>query len=384
MHKYVINSNTNCETMTERPKKDIVYSFMSAIIKPKVFVAMSGGVDSSVAAALLKEQGYDVRGIHILSWDSCDNNQDKQDAMRVAAVLGIPFEVWDFRKEYRTAVFDYMVREYKAGRTPNPDVMCNKEIKFGIFLESALGAGADFIATGHYVCHLAAKPPSGGLAAKLAIATDKDKDQSYFLWTLTQNQLQRCLFPIGDYLKSEVRELARKFDLPISDKKDSQGLCFVGNVDFGKFLRSALPPIDKQGSLIGTDGKVLGKHDGAQFFTIGQRHGLGIGGLKKPMYVVAKDIQTDTITVAVENDSALYRKELFARNVHWISGNAPETPFSCLARIRYRQPLQEVVLNTSGSEVNVVFENPQRAVAPGQSVVFYNNDGVMLGGGIIV
>src|SRR3989344_1076350 len=198
----------------------------------KVFVAMSGGVDSSVAALLLKQQGYDVVGVHMLCWEDCANNQDKQDAMRVAAKLGIPFLVWGFKKEYREAVFNYMVREYAAGRTPNPDVMCNKEIKFGIFLKCALEAGADYIATGHYV-----RQDKTALFA----ARDTSKDQSYFLWTLTQDQLKHCLFPIGGYLKSEVREMAEKAGLPTAAKKDSQGLCFVGKVDFGEFIREILP-----------------------------------------------------------------------------------------------------------------------------------------------
>src|SRR3989344_2139462 len=188
-------------------------------LKKKVFVAMSGGVDSSVAAALLKKDGYNVTGVHMLCWEGCENNEDKRDAMRVAAVLDIPFLVWDFKKEYREAVFNYMTREYAAGRTPNPDVMCNKEIKFGVFLRRALEAGADFIATGHYV-----RKEND----KLFQAKDKNKDQSYFLWTLTQDQLKHCLFPIGDYLKSEIREMAKEAGLPTAAKKDSQGLCFVG------------------------------------------------------------------------------------------------------------------------------------------------------------
>ena len=329
---------------------------------------MSGGVDSSVAAALLKKDGYNVTGVHMLCWEGCENNEDKRDAMRVAAVLDIPFLVWDFKKEYREAVFNYMTREYAAGCTPNPDVMCNKEIKFGVFLRRALEAGADFIATGHYV-----RKEND----KLFQAKDKNKDQSYFLWTLTQDQLKHCLFPIGDYLKSEIREMAKEAGLPTAAKKDSQGLCFVGNVDFGEFIKESIPK--KIGDVVFADGKKIGEHDGAHFYTIGQRHGLNLGGQAQPVFVAQKDAFTNTLVVARgQDDPILYKKELIAENFNWID-KISTIPFSCQARIRYRQPLQ--ACRISGDMVT--FDQPQRAVAPGQSVVFYKEDGEMLGGAII-
>lgn len=347
-------------------------------LKRKVFVAMSGGVDSSVAALILKNQarlsggqGYDVTGVHMLCWEDCENNQDKQDAMRVAAKLGIQFLVWGFKKEYREAVFNYMVREYAEGRTPNPDVMCNKEIKFGIFLKRALEAGADYIATGHYV-----KKENN----KLFAAKDKTKDQSYFLWALSQDQISHSLFPIGDYLKSEVREMAKKAGLSTAAKKDSQGLCFVGKVNFGEFIKNELPR--KTGAIVASNGKKIGEHDGAYFYTIGQRHGLDLGGQAQPVFVAEKNAATNTLIVAQgASDPILYKKELIAENFNWIGdppAGGPETPFSCQARIRYRQPLQ--ACSILGDKV--IFDCPQRAIAPGQSVVFYDKE-EMLGGAII-
>ncbi|MDP3762830.1 MAG: tRNA 2-thiouridine(34) synthase MnmA [bacterium] len=329
----------------------------------KVFVAMSGGVDSSVAALLLKEAGYEVIGAHMICWEGCENNNDKRDAMRVAAKLNIPFLTFDFRKEYREKVFEYMVREYAAGRTPNPDVMCNKEVKFGIFLKKALEAGADYIATGHYV------RKNGD---KLFEAKDKNKDQSYFLWAVPKEKLQYCLFPIGDYLKSEVREIARNAELPTADKKDSQGLCFVGKIDFQEFLRQVLPR--REGKIINSGGKILGRHDGAHFYTIGQRHGLGLGGLEKPAYVAERDLATNTLVVASEGEETLYRRQVTVGDLNLFS----ELPKEVEIRVRYRQPKQRASLFGD----KIIFGEPQRGVASGQSAVFYSGE-EMLGGGII-
>lgn len=397
----------------------------------KVFVAISGGVDSSVAAALLKEQGYDVHGVFMQTWSpsfapyfakatqgekasegkpdsiamlECTSREDRQMAARAAAHLGIPFAVWDFRQDYKRAVVDYMMAEYAAGRTPNPDVMCNKQIKFGVFLQRALEQGADYIATGHYarkreVTHplapsLTVREGEGGRVI-LSVAKDTNKDQTYFLWTLRQEQLTHCLFPIGDYEKSEVRAMARERGLPNWDKKDSQGLCFVGKVDFADFLRTLIPA--REGVVLTRSGDRIGAHDGAQFVTVGQRHGLDLGGNANPYYVVEKNMATNTVVVAEEDDPLLYRKEIAVNNINFISGNEPELPLQCLARIRYRQPLQEArIMNYESwgnrdknkstnhdSRFMVQFKEPQRAVATGQSAVFYTENGEMLGGAVI-
>lgn len=384
--------------------------------KPSVFVALSGGVDSSVAAALLVRSGnFRVVGAHMKCWgaseaysyklsaDSCSAEQDAEDARRVAETLSIPFYVFDFEKEYRQTVFEYMVREYAQGLTPNPDVVCNKEIKFGIFLQKALEFGADYIATGHYVRREPEFPishfqfPNKGKieTCKLKIAQDLNKDQSYFLWTLTQEQLEHSLFPIGNYVKQEVRAMAREFGLSTHDKKDSQGLCFVGNIDFGSFMREQLPT--HKGKVVTVRGKEIGTHDGVEFYTIGQRHGINIGG-GIPFYVTEKDVKTNTVVVAEgPYDDALFRNELVVRDAHWISGAAPDLPLECEVRIRYRQPLQKASIQYLVSSIKEVddqkspilntkyviqFSEPQRAVTPGQSVVFYKDD-EMLGGGII-
>ncbi len=388
--------------------------------KGRVVVGMSGGVDSSVAALLLKKEGYDVTGVYMKNWADprypCPWQEDRRDAMRVAAVLDIPFETWDFTKEYRASVVDYMVQEYAAGRTPNPDVMCNREIKFGIFLKQALLRGADFVATGHYVRRTASTNNkfktnkridefaySRQIRYSLMIAKDPNKDQSYFLWTLTQEQLKHCLFPIGGYTKPEVRGLAKKFGLPTAEKPDSQGICFIGEIDLGAFLRDELGI--KLGKVLTTAGKIVGEHEGVQFYTIGQRHGLGFGG-GIPFYIAEKDAKTNTLVVAEgPNDNALFSKELTVENINWISGNFPQLPLECEARIRYRQPLQfcrigripadneRIIANHKSFAIHedsfndsftlrVSFKEEQRAVTPGQSVVFYKK-GVMLGGGII-
>lgn len=345
----------------------------SVTVMATVFVALSGGVDSSVAAALLKEAGHDLVGVHIVCWDGCEQGEERRDALRVALQLDIPFLTFDFREEYRRGVFDYMVREYAEVRTPNPDVMCNREIKFGAFLERALNLGADSIATGHY-----AKLRSNGHETELFEANDKNKDQTYFLWTLTQPKLRRCLFPVGEYTKAHVRDIARRMRLPTADKKDSQGLCFVGKVNFGTFLRGLLPR--GEGPVVTADGALIGKHDGVSFYTIGQRHGLGIGG-GVPYYVAERDSTTNTLVVGKgPQDPILYKKEILVDQLNWITGFREGR---CEVRIRYRQPKVPAMLTKENARVRVVFEVPQRGVAPGQAAVLYNQEKV-LGGGIIL
>ncbi len=370
---------------------------------------MSGGVDSSVAAFLLKKQGYDVTGVFMrcFNLDGCAW-RDAEDARRVAVHLDIPFYIWDFEKEYKKRVVNYMINGYRKGITPNPDVMCNKEIKFGLFFEKALEMGADYVATGHYVrisCstnHVAHNTQEGRSQDKIAtcyklhVACDKNKDQSYFLWTLTQKQLKYCLFPIGDYLKSEVRKIARRAGLPTAEKKDSQGICFLGKVALGDFLKGYIKP--KRGNVVTAGGKKVGEHEGAYYYTIGQRHGLGIGG-GKPYYVAEKDVKSNILTVAEESNSpALYRKEVELTDINFVSQdlkieNCPlrrsrseasklETPV--LARVRYRQPLFAACLMRQASSVKLIFGSPQKFVAPGQSAVFYSRRGELLGGGVII
>ncbi|MBI2053624.1 MAG: tRNA 2-thiouridine(34) synthase MnmA [Candidatus Sungbacteria bacterium] len=376
----------------------------------RVYVGMSGGVDSSVTAALLKEQGYDVVGVHIKMWSDpsipCNFKEDRYDAMCAAEKIGIPFQTWDLTEEYRTAVVEYMIREYAAGRTPNPDVMCNRHVKFGVFLKRALEAGADFVATGHYVKKRESRKLNveGGKKIpasmqdslphatlhSLHAAFDSQKDQSYFLWTLTQDQLRYVLFPIGEYTKPEVREMARKFSLPTAEKKDSQGICFIGEIDLNAFLKKHIPM--RPGLIVTTAGRIVGEHDGLAFYTIGQRAGMGIGG-GIPYYVAAKDAAANTLVVSEgPYDEKLFSNELTAGDINWISGKAPGFPFECEARIRYRQPLQECrvwSLESGGdghspqSTLHVRFADSQRAVTPGQSIVFYSGE-EMLGGGVIV
>ncbi len=346
---------------------------------------MSGGVDSSVTAALLKKKRrYDVYGVFIRGWYPggipCTWREDRRDAMRVAAILNIPFYTFDFSREYKKHIIDYMIKEYKEGRTPNPDIMCNKYIKFDSFLKKARKMGADKIATGHYV-----RGKNNKNLAKLLAGADQNKDQSYFLWTLGQEHLKHCLFPLGDYEKPEVREMAKKFKLPVASKKDSQGLCFVGEFKMEDFLKDYIKP--KSGKILNEKGGVVGEHNGVQYYTIGQRHGIGATG-KEPLYIVKKNIKKNILVVAPEKEEKkYYKKEVKIKDVSWISGNLPDVKKTYQARIRYRQPLQECKINLqrrrSSLQIKIIFEKAQKAVASGQSLVLYGDE-EMLGGGIII
>ena len=379
---------------------------------------MSGGVDSSVAAALLKKRGFDVVGVFMKPWqprvasqESMDHRQgkvknkpltivsnpltaclwqrDREDAMRVAAKLGIPLLTWDFSKEYKKEVTDYMIREYKTGRTPNPDVMCNKHIKFGLFLRKALKEGADYIATGHYVrirpitnnqrpmTRKIQSKKSSAISHRLFVARDKNKDQSYFLWTLTQDQLKHCLFPIGDYTKPEVRQMARKFGLPTADKKDSQGVCFVGPLDMKNFLKNYIKP--EKGEILDTKGNLVGSHDGIFYYTIGQRHGLDIKNGQGPYYVVSKDIKKNIIYVGSEKE--LGGQTARVKNLNWVSEKS-KLPGEISIKIRYRSESIPARLTIHHPLSTIHFLKQPRAVTPGQSAVFYRDD-ELLGGGII-
>lgn len=352
-----------------------------SISKKTVFVGMSGGVDSSVAAYLLKKQGYDVVGVFMRCFnvDGCAET-DAEDARRVAEHLGIPFYAMDFEEEYKRRVVDYMVQGYAAGLTPNPDVMCNREIKFGLFFEKALAMGADYVATGHYVRLKKNSKKGYGLFE----ARDKNKDQSYFLWTLTQRQLKHCLFPIGDYLKPKVREIAKKAGIPTAEKKDSQGICFLGQVNLEDFLKTYIP--QRRGAVLSAAGEKIGEHNGAQFYTIGQRQ--GIGNLKhekgnkihEPLYVSGKDIKRNTVTVVAGSENPdLFRKQVEVAQVNQISPGVP-----ALARVRYRQPLGKASLRKQkNGRHQLSFASPQKFVAEGQSAVWYSKKGEMLGGGVI-
>ena len=339
----------------------------------KVYVGMSGGVDSSVTTALLKERGYDVTGVYMKNWSRdlpgfvCPWKEDFQDAKRVAVQLGIDFKMYDFEKEYRQKVVDYMVREYQAGRTPNPDIMCNQEVKFGLFLETALEDGADMIATGHY-----ARVKDGQLFAGL----DKSKDQTYFLYRVTEDALRRSLMPIGEMEKPAVRRLAKKLGLATAEKKDSQGICFVGKVGIKEFLLHELGP-QPFGPIIDQNGRQIGEHDGAIFYTIGQRHGLNVGG-GLPYYVSRKDMQTNTVYVTTNLDDAdLWVKEVRPQDPHWIN-EKPDESKEYQARLRYRGPL--VPCRLEGDKL--ILGEEQRGIAAGQSAVLYDADRV-LGGAII-
>lgn len=356
--------------------------------KPKVLLGMSGGVDSSVAAVLLLEQGYEVIGGFMKNWEEkkqetrdkgqaeCSWRTERRDAMRVAAQLGIEFYTFDFEDQYRSQVYEYMIAEYKAGRTPNPDVLCNKYMKFGLFLDKAQELGCDYVATGHY-----ARTRIDDAGTHLLSGLDQNKDQSYFLCRLEQNQLAKVLFPVGELQKSEVRVLAEHNKLHVADKKDSQGICFVGKVALDDFLKDRIKP--QEGNIVDTKGKILGKHQGHMYYTIGQRQGLGLAG--GPWFIAERRPETNEVVVGLDDDACLFNSELVATEItETIPGNLESIVGKKItARIRYRQPLQECeVVRWSGGQVQVKFDKPQRAVAPGQFIAFYQND-ELLGSGII-
>ncbi|MBP9601047.1 MAG: tRNA 2-thiouridine(34) synthase MnmA [Lutibacter sp.] len=392
----------------------------------RVIVGLSGGVDSSVAAYLLKEQGYEVIGLFMKNWhdesvtisNECPWLEDSNDAMIVADKLGIPFQVVDLSEQYKDRIVDYMFNEYEKGRTPNPDVLCNREIKFDVFLKIALDLGADYVATGHY-CRKGEEQIEGKPIYKLLAGKDDNKDQSYFLCQLSQEQLSKALFPIGELTKPEVRKIAAEQDLITADKKDSQGLCFIGKVRLPEFLQQKLQP--KEGVIVQIpensslyletiptfnskedelayfskkiayslkDGKVVAKHQGAHYFTKGQRKGLAVGGTKEPLFVIDTDVVENVIyTGEGKNHKGLYRNVLFVskEETHWIRTDLAlkaGEQLTVLARIRYRQPLEKATLFMVESGLYVEFENPQSAITEGQFVAWYHED-ELLGSGVI-
>ncbi|HUD03191.1 MAG TPA: tRNA 2-thiouridine(34) synthase MnmA [Patescibacteria group bacterium] len=341
-----------------------------------VYVGLSGGVDSSVAAALLKEQGYHVVGVYMKNWSvsfvgfACPWKEDYQDAKRVAVQLGIDFKMFDFEKQYRHKVVDFMISEYKAGRTPNPDIMCNQEIKFKLFLNTALEQGADFVATGHY-----SRIKNG----HLYIGLDSNKDQSYFLYRVTSDALKHTIFPLGELTKPEVRKLAAKYKLVTATKKESMGICFVGKVGIKEFLQEFVKT--RPGDIIEQNGVKIGQHDGAIFYTIGQRRGLNIGG-GLPYYVTGKNMANNEVYVTTKlDDEQLWHNELNLTDLHWIN-NLPKPGKTYQVRIRYRADLVDCIF--IGSKLTKVeLKDPVKALSPGQSAVIYDGQEV-LGGGIVV
>ncbi len=362
-----------------------------------VIVGLSGGVDSSVAALLLQQQGYDISAVFMKNWNEDDNEgfcpaeEDFADAQSIAVELDIPFHGVNFAPEYWDNVFAYFLAEYKAGRTPNPDILCNKEIKFKVFLDYALAQGAEKIATGHYA---RVKEEHGQFY--LLKGKDNNKDQSYFLYTLGQYPLSKTLFPVGELEKPQVRHLAETHQLATWDKKDSTGICFIGEQDFNQFLSRYLPA--QPGDMVTPEGEVVGRHKGLMYHTLGQRKGLGIGGRRTsgktdshsgaPWFAAQKDLQNNRLIVVQGKDHPLlYSQSLTASDLYWVSGQPPQTPFRCKAKTRYRQPDQDCVItaietSAQNSQCMVEFDSPQFAVTPGQSVVFYDGE-ICLGGGVI-
>jgi tRNA-specific 2-thiouridylase len=392
----------------------------------RVIVGLSGGVDSSVTAYLLKEQGHEVIGLFMKNWhddsvtisNECPWLEDSNDALLVAEKLGIPFQVVDLSEQYKERIVDYMFGEYEKGRTPNPDILCNREIKFDVFMDIALDLGADFVATGHY-CRKGEEIIDGKSIYKLLAGKDSNKDQSYFLCQLSQKQLSKALFPIGELTKPKVREIAKKADLITAEKKDSQGLCFIGKVRLPEFLQQKLQT--KEGEIVQVpnsanlyqrelpnfnskaeeldffatkfqynkqDGKVVGKHLGAHYFTKGQRKGLAVGGTKEPLFVIETDVRENVIYAGEgKNHKGLYRSVLFVSNEeeHWIREDLKlknQESLDVEARIRYRQPLEKAILHKVENGIFVEFQNPQSAIQEGQFVAWYKNE-ELLGSGVI-
>lgn len=346
-------------------------------------VGLSGGVDSSVAASKLLEAGHRVTGLFMKNWeeddtpDYCTAAEDLEDAREICKLLEIELKTINFSKEYWERVFTGFLDEYRNGQTPNPDVACNKEIKFKEFRDWAVSLGADFIATGHYA---RIKKTDGHF--DLLKGLDRHKDQSYFLYTLDQPTLSQARFPIGDMTKQAVREHARNLSLPVHDKKDSTGICFIGERRFVNFLKNYLP--SKPGKIKTLDGQTVGQHQGACYYTIGQRQGLGIGGDGEPWYVVRKDVKNNLIyAVQGRNHPALFSNRLIAEDLHWVQGMSPGAPLNCMAKTRYRQPDQQCqIAIVTEHRATVRFDTPQWGIAAGQSIVFYHND-TCIGGGII-
>ena len=358
------NKNISAKSLAPRPKK-------------KVFVGLSGGVDSAVSAALLKEKGFDVTGVFIKAWQPgwlpCTWREERRDAMKVCLHLSIPFLFFDFEKEYKQGVVDKMIAEYKANRTPNPDVLCNREIKFGSFWKKAREMGADYIATGHY-----ARIEDEHLEE----GHDPEKDQSYFLWTLNEDDLAHTIFPVGTLEKKEVRKLAEKYKLPVAEKKDSQGICFLGDVSMEEFLSHFIEA--KPGRVLDTQGKTIGKHKGLIYYTIGERHGFEVTHKSPesgPFYIVAKDSETNTLVVSDQEEEIkeFSPSKILLKNVNWIS--EPESP-ELTGRIRYRGEKLPLTLAAHGKKLMVEFEEPVRGLSLGQSLVFYQGENC-LGGGIM-
>ncbi len=353
----------------------------------RVIVGMSGGVDSSVSAALLLEQGYQVEGLFMKNWDEddgtdyCTAMDDLADAQAVSDKLGIKLHTANFAAEYWDNVFEHFLEEYEAGRTPNPDILCNREIKFKAFLDYALALGADLIATGHYV----RRAERDGQTLLLR-GLDGNKDQSYFLHAVAAEQIARTLFPVGELEKPEVRRIAERYELATARKKDSTGICFIGERRFSDFLKQYLPA--QPGDIQTIDGEVIGRHHGLMYHTIGQRQGLGIGGLQgagdEPWYVLKKDLSNNILVVGQGNNHPwLFASALTCSNIYWVNQSPATTqPVRLTAKVRYRQPDQSCVLESTPEGYRIVFDEPQRAVTPGQSVVLYQDD-ICLGGGVI-